>query len=69
MGEIQSLTMHHELPTQAKAIKMWHKHIQDKAKDPEGLSRTEKDNKNKDTDHVIKSMTGHLREAMVKRKT
>ena len=68
ISEIQSLKMHHELPTQAKAIKMWHKNIQDKAKDPGGLSRIEKDNKNKDVDYVVQAMVRALSRELKKRK-
>jgi hypothetical protein len=42
ISEIQSLKMHHELPTQAKAIKMWHKSIQEKLKEGGGVVKNRK---------------------------
>jgi len=68
LSEIQSLKMHHEIPTKAKAIKMWRKSIQEKLKEGEVLSKVEKDNKNKDLDYVVKSMATALRRELKKRK-
>jgi hypothetical protein len=68
LSEIQSLKMHHEIPTKAKAIKMWRKSVQEKLKEGEVLSKVEKDNKNKDLDYVVKSMVTALSRELKKRK-
>ncbi len=68
LSEIQSLKMLHEIPTKAKAIKMWHESIQEKFKEGEALSKVEKDNKNKDLDYVVKAMVTALNRELKKRK-
>jgi len=67
ISEIQSLKMHHELPTQAKAIKMWHISIQEKLKEGGELSKIEKDNKNKDIDYVVQTMGKYMQREIDKR--